>query len=399
MKHDSPAQLDIEGRRKEYIVFGAPLIGEEEIAEVVDTLRSGWLSTGPKTKRFEKDFCEYTGAPNALATNSCTAAMHLSLMVEGIGPGDEVIVPAMTFAATANVVEHTGATPVFADVAPGSFNIDPEEVERKITSRTRAIVPVHFAGLPAPMDELQNICREHHLLLIEDAAHAVGSEYRGRMIGTIGDYTCFSFYVTKNIATAEGGMVTSRDRKAIDRMRVMSLHGMDLGACQRYSREGKKHYDIVFPGYKYNMTDVAASLGIHQLRKLDDFVETRGRLAEIYSDAFSDFEALSLPPDDKRDRNSWHLYPLMIKPSMLTIDRDEFIEALNRANIGVGVHFRALHLMEYYRKKYGYREGDCPEAEFISDRILSLPLSPRLSAEEIYYIIDVIRETVSTFTR
>jgi len=237
------------------------------------------------------------------------------------------------------------------------------------------------------------------LLLIEDAAHAAGSEYRGRMIGTIGDYTCFSFYVTKNIATAEGGMVTSSDEQAVDRMRVMSLHGMDLGAWQRYSRQGKRHYDVVFPGYKYNMTDVAASLGIHQLQKLDEFIETRRRLAEIYNDSFSDLEALSLPPDDSRDRNSWHLYPLMIKPSMLTVGRDEFIEVLNRANIGVGVHFNALHLMEFYRKKYGYAKGDCPEAEFISERVFSLPLSPRLSAEEIYYIIDVIREAVSAFKR
>jgi dTDP-4-amino-4,6-dideoxygalactose transaminase len=392
-------QIKTVKRREDFIVFGAPQIDEEEIQEVVDTLRSGWLSTGPKTRLFEKNFCGYVGSPFALATSSCTAAMHLSLLASGIGPGDEVIVPAMTFAATANVVEHTGARPVFADVGRRSFNIDPVSVERQITGKTKALIPVHFAGLPAPLDELQDIARRRNLIVIEDAAHAVGSEYRGRKIGSIGDYTCFSFYVTKNLATAEGGMVTSSDGEAMDRMRVMSLHGMDLGAWQRYTKQGSKHYQVVYPGFKYNMTDIAAALGLHQLRKLDEFILVRKHYADRYSEAFSDLDELILPPDHTGDRHAWHLYPVLIRPEMLTIDRDDFIEVLNRYNIGIGVHFRVLPLMEFYRKKYGYEPGDFPRAEFISERVFSLPLSPRISEEEIDYIVDVVREVISTFRK
>ncbi len=398
MKEDA-AQLGLRIGREEFIVFGAPLIGEEEIREVVDTLRSGWLSTGPKTQQFEREFSAYVGASHALATNSCTAAMHLSLIASGLGPGDEVIVPTMTFAATANVVEHTGARPVFVDVGRRSFNIDPGDVERKITPRTRAIIPVHFAGLPCGLDDLLEIARRHRLVIIEDAAHAVGSMYRGRKIGSIGNYTCFSFYVTKNLVTAEGGMITSENGEAIDRMRIMSLHGMDLGAWQRYSKQGNRHYQVVFPGFKYNMTDIAASIGLHQLRKLDTFIEIRRRYAEIYTGAFSELDTVILPPDSEADRNSWHLYPLMVRPEMLTAGRDEIIEEINRANVGVGIHFRALHLMEYYRRKYDYQLGDCPRAEFISERVFSLPLSPRLSEEEVSYIIDVVREVLGNFRK
>lgn len=399
MDHHAPASLKTRTRREDFIVFGAPLIGEEEIDEVVDTIRSGWLSTGPKTKLFEMNFCEYIGTPYALATNSCTAAMHLSLLASGVGPGDEVIVPSMTFAATANVVEHTGAKVIFADVGENSFSIDPEEVERRISPRTKAILPVHFAGIPCRLDMLQEIAGYHRLALIEDAAHAVGSEYRGKKIGSIGDFTCFSFYVTKNLATAEGGMITSRDEEAIDRMRVMSLHGMDLGAWQRYSKHGNKHYQIVYPGFKYNMTDISASLGIHQLRKLESFIESRRRLAEIYNDAFRDLDSLILPPEDSGNRNAWHLYPLMVRPEMLTAGRDDIIEAIVEANIGVGVHFRALHLMDYYRCEYGYRKGDFPRTEFISDRVFSLPLSAKLNDEEAYYIIEVVRDVLARFRR
>jgi dTDP-4-amino-4,6-dideoxygalactose transaminase len=261
------------------------------------------------------------------------------------------------------------------------------------------MIPVHFAGLPAPLDELIDIARRRRLAVIEDAAHAIGSEYRGKRIGNIGDFTCFSFYVTKNLVTAEGGMITGRDEEAFERMRVMSLHGMDLGAWQRYSRDGNRHYQVVLPGYKYNMTDVAASLGIHQLRKLDGFIEIRKRYAEMYSDAFSDVEPLILPPDDGVHRNAWHLYPLMIRTEMLTVGRDEVVEAITRANIGIGIHFRALPRMEFYRKKYGYVEGDFPRAEFISDRVFSLPLSPRLTDEEVHYIIDVVREIMERYRR
>lgn len=383
--------------RDDFLIFGAPLIEEEEITEVVETLKSGWLSTGPRTKQFEREFAEYVGAAHAVATNSCTAAMHLALLASGIGPGDEVIVPSMTFAATANVVEHVGARPVFADSLPDGFNIDPADIRNRITSRTRALVVVHFAGLPCPMDEISAIARERGLLVMEDAAHAAGAEYHGKRIGGLGNVTAFSFYVTKNICTAEGGMVVTDDAELAEKIRVLSLHGMDIGAWQRYAKSGQLHYEIVVPGFKYNMTDLAAALGLCQLRKLDRFIKVRQEYARMLTAELSNLEELILPADATAHRHAWHLYPVMVRPERLRTDRDGVMTALIAENIGIGVHFRPLHLYPFYREKYGYRKGMLPRAEFVGERVFSVPLSPKLSLGDVRSIVTAVRKVIGYY--
>jgi dTDP-4-amino-4,6-dideoxygalactose transaminase len=389
--------LAVEGgrpTREDFLVFGAPLIEDDDITEVVDTLRSGWVSTGPKTKQFEREVGEYVGAAHAVATNSCTAAMHLALLASGIGSGDEVILPSMTFAATANVVEHVGARPVFADSVSDGFNIDPAEIRTRITSRTRAIIVVHFAGFPCAMDEIHDIAREYGLLIIEDAAHAIGTEYHGKRIGGLGDLTAFSFYVTKNICTAEGGMVVTNDAALAERLRVLSLHGMDIGAWQRYAKHGRQHYEIVVPGFKYNMTDIAAALGLCQLRKLDRFIKARQEYARILTAEMSVLDELILPRESSEHRCAWHLYPVMVRPERLRADRDGVMTALIAENIGIGVHFRPLHLHPFYRKRYGYRTGMLPRAEFIGERVFSLPLSPKLTLDDVRSIVRAVRKVI-----
>ena len=381
----------------EFIIFGAPLIGQEEIDEVVDTLKSGWLSTGPKTKKFERLFLDYIGAPFGVATNSCTAALHLVLKSFEIGPGDEVIVTPMTFAASVNVVEHVGARPVFADVEPDGYNIDPRNIEAAITTKTRAIMPVHFAGQACDLDSIYAIAEKNNILVIEDAAHAAGTEYRGRKIGSFGNPTCFSFYVTKNISTAEGGFVSTSDQRLSERIRVLALHGMDLGAWQRYSKHGNKHYEVVYPGYKYNLTDVASAMGIHQLSKLDHFIDVRRKYANIYHEELRENEEIILPRDNENGRHAWHLFPVMVRPEILGADRDEVMEALTAENIGIGVHFRAVHLHQYYREKYGHQAGDFPRAEFISDRVFSLPLTPKMTEGDIEDVIFAFKRIIRYF--
>ena len=385
--------------RDSFLVFGAPRIEEDEIQEVVDTLRSGWLSTGPRVKRFEQEFKAYVGASYAVATSSCTAAMHLGLLASGIGAGDEVIVPTMTFAATANVVEHVGAKPVFVDSEPDGFNIDPEQVESYIKPRTKAIMPVHFAGKPCRMDEINGIAARHGLVVIEDAAHAVGAQYRGRPIGGLGNLTAFSFYVTKNLATAEGGMLTTEDPAIADRAQVLGLHGMDLGAWQRYEKRGRSGYQVVAPGFKYNLTDIAAALGLHQLRKLDRSIEVRTRYAEAYDRAFADTAEIILPEPSREDRHAWHLYPVLVQPELLSADRDDVVTALAAENIGTGVHFRAVHTHPYYRDKYEIPKGTFPRAEFISERVFSLPLSPALSDGDVESVIEAVRKIIRHYRR
>ncbi len=382
---------------EEFIIFGAPLIGQEEIDEVVDTLKSGWLSTGPKTKKFEEHLKKYIGIPYGVATNSCTSALHLVLKAYGIGPGDEVIVTPMTFAASVNVVEHVGATPIFADVEEKGFGIDPDNIEAAITKRTKAVIPVHFAGLPCNLDRIYGIAERYNLLVLEDAAHAIGSEYRGRKIGSFGNPTAFSFYVTKNISTAEGGFVSTSDEDLARRIRILALHGMDLGAWQRYSKQGNKHYQVVYPGYKYNMTDVAASMGIHQLAKLDEFIKTRKKYADTYYRELSVYEELILPRGNERDVHAWHLYPVMVRPEVLGVGRDEVMRALTAENIGIGIHFRAVHLHQYYREKYGYREGMYPKAEFIGERVFSLPLTPKMTEKDIGDVIFAFKRILNYF--
>jgi len=370
------------------IPYCLPEIGEEEIAEVVDTLRSGWLTMGPKTIAFEEQIATYTGAKYAVAVNSCTAALHLSLLAYGIGPGDEVITSPYTFASTGNVIVHSGARPVFADIQRDTFNIDPEKINEAITPKTKAIIPVHFAGQPCDMKEIQEIADDHTLVVIEDAAHAIGAEYRGKKIGSLSDATCFSFYATKNMTTGEGGAVTTDDQKIADKMRILRLHGISKDAWKRYSAQGSWYYEIEECGWKYNMTDIQAALGIHQLRKLDGFVATRRKYAEMYSADFQDLRSLVTPVEKKERSHVYHLYPVLLDG----MDRSGFIREMAEMGIGCSVHFIPLHLHPFYREIFGLKHDDYPIAQKIYDQEISLPLYPSMQEEDIRHVIQCIHK-------
>jgi dTDP-4-amino-4,6-dideoxygalactose transaminase len=385
-------------RRSEFLLFSPPSIGEEEIAEVVDTLRSDWITTGPKTKRFEQEFAAYVGAPAGLALNSCTAGLHTALATAGIGPGDEVITTPVTFASTVNVIEHVRARPVLADVEPDTLNIDPAAVEAAITPRTRAIIPVHFAGHPADMDPLRELARAHDLLLLEDAAHALPARYKGEMIGASDNPVAFSFYATKNLTTAEGGMLTGAP-DLLDRARVMALHGMSRDALGRYRQGGKWHYDVLCPGFKYNMTDIQAALGMVQLRRLEGFQRRRREVVAAYDAAFAGEEALQTPTARPEVEHAWHLYVLRLRPEALRIGRDEFIEELTVRNIGTSVHFIPVHLHPYYRDAYGFAPEQYPVAYGNFLRSVSLPLHPRLSDGDVADVIEAVLDVVRTHRR
>ncbi|HEX9704681.1 MAG TPA: DegT/DnrJ/EryC1/StrS aminotransferase family protein [Gemmatimonadales bacterium] len=380
--------------RAEFLPFAPPLLGEEEIAEVVDTLRSNWITTGPKTKRFETDFAGYLGAPAALALNSCTAALHTALATLGIGPGDEVVTTPLTFAASVNVIEHVGARPVLADVEPDTLNLDPARVAAAITPRTKAILPVHYAGHPVNLDALRELATQHGLLVVEDAAHAISARYKGRLIGSGDNPVAFSFYATKNLTTAEGGMLTGTP-EFLARARVVSLHGMSRDAWKRYDQGGSWFYEVVFPGFKYNMTDVQAAIGLWQLKKLERFQERRREIVRAYNDGFADEEALEVPTVRADIEHAWHLYVLRLRPGALRIGRDEFIEELKRRMIGTSVHFIPIHLHPYYRDRYAYTPDSFPVAYDNYRRMLSLPLSARLSlrdaADVVEAVLDVVR--------
>ena len=397
-----PERLAAEGGRpvrETFLVFGAPQILEDEIREVVDTLRSGWIGTGPKVRRFERMFAEYIGAKHAVALSSCTAGLELALEVLGIGPGDEVITTPLTFSATANVIVHRGARPVFADIELPSMNIDPNEIERRITPKTKAIIPVHFAGRPCRMDDIMDIARRHGLFVIEDAAHAIEAWYRGRKIGTIGDMTCFSFYATKNLTTAEGGMVTTENDEWAEEIRIKSLHGISKDAWRRYTEAGFQPYDTLYAGYKFNMTDIQASLGIHQLRRIEENLKIRERIWRRYNEAFADIPEIITPAEEEGIRHARHLYTILLDIDRLRIDRNRFIELLKAENIGAGIHYIALHLHSFYRKTFGYKRGDFPNAEYVSDRTVSLPLSPKMTDQDVEDVIRAVRKVVENVRR
>jgi dTDP-4-amino-4,6-dideoxygalactose transaminase len=378
-------------KREKYLIFGSPLIEEPEIQEVVDSLRSGWLGTGPKVARFEDVFKEYTGAKYAMALNSCTAGLHLSMIVTGIRSGDEVITTPLTFASTANAVIHTGATPVFVDVEKETMNIDPEKIEEAITPRTRAIIPVHFAGRPCNMDAIMDIARQHDLIVIEDAAHCIEGWYKGKKIGNIGDMTCFSFYVTKNIVTGEGGMVTINKEVWADKIKMYGLHGLSKDAWRRYSDEGFIHYQVLFPGFKYNMMDIQASLGIHQMKRIDKYLKRRKEIWEKYNSAFSNLPVFCPAEPEKNTVHARHLYTLLIDIDKIKKTRDDVQQELHERNIGTGIHFISLHLHDYYRKTYGFNPDDFPNAKFVSDRTISLPLSAKLTDGDVGDVIEAVR--------
>ena len=376
------------------IPFALPTIGEEEIESVVETLRSGWLTTGPKVKQFEAEFAERIGARHAIAVSSATCALELALEAIGVAAGDEVLVPTMTFASTGEAVVHLGGKPVLVDCRPDTFNLDPGKIEERITPRTKAIIPVHYGGQPCEMDKILAIARAHGLKVIEDAAHALPARYGDQVIGTIGDITCFSFYATKTITTGEGGMITTDDDRLAERMRIMTLHGISKDAWKRYSAEGSWYYEILAPGYKSNMTDMAASLGICQLRRCDEFWERRRRYAEMYDQAFAEIPEVTAPYVELNVQHAWHLYVIQLGLERLRIDRRDFIKALNEAGIGTSVHYMPLHMHPYYRDTFGYRPEDLPVAQAVYDRIISLPIYPRMSEEDVQYVIDNVTQIV-----
>jgi len=379
--------------RKDFLVFGSPQICQEDIDEVVDTLKSGWWGTGPKTHLFEERFREYMGCKHAIAVNSCTAGMHLVLTVLGVKEGDEVITTPMTFTSTAGAIMHCGARPVFVDIEKDTFNIDPERIEKAITPRTKVIMPVHMAGRPCKMDEIMDIARRHNLYVVEDAAHAVEAWYRDKKIGNIGDITVFSFYVTKNLATGEGGMVTTNNEELVEEIRLRSLHGISKDAWKRYSAAGFQPYETIYLGYKYNMMDIQASLGLHQLARLENNHKLREKYWKMYNQAFQGVPQLIIPVEESGIRHAHHLYTILIKLERLRVDRNEFIKALQRENIGAGIHFIAVHLHKYYREIFGFKRGDFPNAEFVSDRTISLPLSAALTEEDVADVITAVKKT------
>lgn len=373
----------------DFIPFSPPLIEQDEIDEVVDTLKSDWITTGPKTRRFEAEFAERVGAPAALALNSCTAGLHLALAVSEIGPGDEVIVPTMTFSATANVVEHVGARPVFADVDERTLNLDPEAVEAAIGPRTRAISVVHYAGHPAPMRRILEIAERHGLQVLEDAAHALPASWEGERVGSSDRLTAFSFYATKNLTTGEGGMLTG-DPELIARARVLSLHGMNRNAWNRYGKGGSWFYEVVAPGFKYNLTDLQSSLGLAQLRKLSRMQALREERWRRYDDGLADIEGLRLPAIEEHVESARHLYVVRLDETFPQ-SRDAFVERMQQAGIGCSVHFIPVHLHPYYREKYDLAPGMFPVAERAFATMVSLPLSPAHTLAQIDRVIDTVR--------
>jgi perosamine synthetase len=382
-----------------FLPFHVPSVSDEEIRSVVETLRSGWLTTGEKVRKFEEDFAKYVGSHRAVAVNSCTAALHLALDAVGIKEGDEVIVPTMTFAATAEVVLYFKAKPVLVDCEPDTLNIDAEQIERNITQHTKAIILVHFGGQPCDMHRILSIARKHDLKIIEDAAHALPASYKGKMIGTIGDITCFSFYATKTITTGEGGMATTDNPDWSDRMRMMSLHGISKDAWNRYSAEGSWYYEVLFPGFKYNLTDVAAALGAEQLKKADHFWRVRERLAGLYNERLADVPEIATPVLSSDVQHAWHLYVIQLELERLHLDRNQFINALKEKGIGTSVHFIPLHLHPFYRDSFGYSPGDFPVASAAYQRIVSLPIYPKMTQQDIDRVTDAVRTIVQEYRR
>ena len=386
--------MNLPHKRKEFLVFGSPQIEQPEIDEVASVMKSGWLGTGPRVAQFEHDFAAYKGVQNAVALNSCTAALHLSILAAGIKPGDEVITTPMTFCSTVNAIIHAGGTPVLADIDPLTLNIDPEQVEHKITPRTRALLPVHFAGRPCDMDRLCEIAERHHLKLIEDCAHAIETEYKGRKAGTFGDFGCFSFYVTKNIVTGEGGMVLARREEDAARIKILGLHGMSKDAWKRFGDEGYKHYQVVECGFKYNMMDLQAAIGIQQLKRIDAYWRRRSEIWKRYNQALGNL-SIGLPADtEPNTRHAFHLYTIMVDEARAGVSRDAFLNAMTARNIGVGVHYLSLPEHPYYQQTFGWKPEDCPNAARVGRQTVSIPISPELTETD---IDDVIREVRNVF--
>ena len=387
--------------RSEFLAIGLPDISEAEKQEVMDTLSGTWLSKGPKVQIFQRDFAAYVQSPRALALSSCTAALHLALLAAGVGEGDEVIVPSLTFVATANAVVYVGAKPVLVDVEPDTLLISLAAIERALSPRTRALIPVHLYGRPCPMGPLMELARSRKLAVIEDAAHAVGTEDEGRKIGSIGDFTCFSFYATKNICTGDGGMVTCRDDvDSVNRMEVLSLHGMSTDAWKRFSPEGNPVWGMVDVGYKYNMMDLQAALGIQQLKRLEGFLTQRRELVEHYRRLLTGVQGVRVLADDPPSgRHAHHLFPVLLDVARLKIPRDQFLSALKAENIGGGIHYHALHYQPYYRERFSLRPEDFPVASAAHDALLTLPLHTLMTLADVEMVVAALSKLLNYYRR
>ncbi len=399
----------LEGRDSQpYLPFSAPSFGPQEKAELIAALESDWVTTGPRTKRFEEEFAAMVGSQHAIAVNSCTAALHLAVRALNIGPGDVVITTPFTFCATANVVVHCGATPVFVDILPGTYNLDPSRLwewaargchwngsyltVKGSGGRVRAVTAVDYAGQPCDMDEINEWAQHYHLAVIEDAAHAVGASYKGRSVGTLADLSCFSFYANKNMTTGEGGMLTTNHAGLAAQVRLLSLHGISRDAWKRYAQEGSWQYDVEQPGYKYNLTDLASAVGLHQLRKLPAFLARRRMIAAKYSSGLAGLPLIL--PSALSDRvHAWHLFPVQVTSSR--ISRNQLIKELKQRRIGTSVHFLPLHLTTYYQRAFGHKRGDFPVSEEVYDRILSLPLFPRMTDEDVDRVLAAMRDILA----
>lgn len=381
------------------VPFHKPYITDDEINEVLHSLRAGWLTMGQKTIGFEDKFRQYIGAQHAVSMNSCTAALHLALKAAGIKEGDEVLLPAVTFTATAEVITYFRATPVLVDVDAETFNIDVAAMEKKITKKTKAVIPVHFAGQPCDMDEICDLAGRRDLLVIEDAAHAIPAWYRGKRVGTIGDLTCFSFYATKALTTGEGGMVTTENEEWAERMRILRLHGISKDAWKRYTNEGSWYYEVLEAGYKYNMTDIQASLGVAQLRKLDWMWNRRKAIAERYTEAFNSLHEVNVPQVKKDRESAWHLYVIKLGLDALTIDRNRFIEELKGTGTMASVHFIPLYKHPFYREAFHYSPADYKVSERIFGEIISLPIYPGMTDAETGHVVDSVLHVIAKFRR
>ncbi len=381
------------------IPFHKSYTGQEEIARVTEAIHSGWLTMGPKTFEFEEKFKQAVEADHAVAMNSCTAALHLALKVIGLKPGDEVIIPAMTFTASGEVVRYFDAQPVIVDVDKQTHNILPDQIEKNITGKTKAIMPVHFGGQPADMDDILAITQKHHLKVIEDAAHCFPSFYKGRPVGSHGDITAFSFYATKTIACGEGGMATTADETYAKEMRVQRLHGISQDAWKRYTKEGSWYYEVVDAGHKYNMTDIQAALGLAQLEKSEKMWRMRSKIAEMYNKAFTSVDAIDIPTIKPDCQTAWHLYVIKLALEKLTIDRNQFIELLSQRNIKTSVHFIPLYRHPYYRKVCPVDIKSVSNSEWLYERIISLPIYPGMSDEAIDYVIENVLDLTKVYSR
>lgn len=386
--------------RTTFLPFSTPTIEDAEINEVVDSLKSGWITTGPKVKRFEEAFRAYVGASFAIPLSSATAGLHLTLLALGIGEGDEIITTPMTFASTVSMIVLCGATPVLADIEPGTLNIDVSKVRDRITPRTRAIIPVHFAGQPCDMDPLLALASEFGLKIIEDAAHAAGTEYKGKRIGSLKTISIFSFHPNKNITTGEGGMVCTADEALAEEVSLLKFHGMNREAWKRFAASGTPNYDIMLPGFKYNMMDIQAAIGIHQLPKLDSFIDSRKAIAEFYNRELADLDELALPTyAPYRQRHAWHLYTPLVRIEQLSIDRDRFMEELKKRNIGSGLHYKAIHHHAWYRTHMPVPDNALPIASYASERILSLPLFPTMTMADAADVVEAVKNVIVEFRR